>query len=198
MALLATSASASSLVLNGGFTTGDFTNWNNTDRWVVTAFPPNPGTPPSGTIYAASTGCSGAACNDPVVGAYISQTLATVASQSYTLTFFYDAGGTNADADSNTTELDALWNGSLVSGGQIIDAAPGTWAEYTFTGLIASGSSTVLEFTGRQDPEYLFLTDVSVTADSSTAPEPASLTLIGGGLLSLWTMGTLLRRRRKA
>ena len=49
-------------------------------------------------------------------GAFISQTLATVASQTYTLTFFYDAG---AGSGVGTTELDVLWNGSIVSGGQI-------------------------------------------------------------------------------
>ena len=196
VALLATSASASSLVLNGGFTTGDFTNWNN-QAWGVDTFPADPGTPPSGTTFAAQTGCVGAACNDPVNGAFISQTLATVASQAYTLTFFYDAGGAG-NPDDFITELDVLWNGSLVTGGQIIDAASNTWAEYTFTGLIASGSSTVLEFTGRQDPADIYLTDISVTAADSTAPEPASLTLIGGGLLGMGTIGTMRRRRRQA
>ena len=193
MALLATSASASNLVLNGGFTTGDFTNWS-FGSWGVGTFPADPGTPPSGTTFAASTGCVGAPCNDPVSGAFISQTLATVASQAYTLTFFYDAGSNSGAEEDGTTELDVLWNGSLVSGGQIIDATANTWEQYTFTGLTASGSSTVLEFTGRQDPATLYLTDISVTA-SSTTPEPASLTLIGGGLLCM--IGAILRRQRK-
>jgi len=69
--------------------------------------------------------------------------------------------------------------------------------EYTFTGLTASTTSTVLEFTGREDPAYLQLTDISVTADASpTVPEPAPLTLIGGGLLGM--ICTALRAGRKA
>jgi hypothetical protein len=168
----------------------------------------NPGAP-SDTSYAAENGCVGASCNDPVNGSWITQSLATEVSQTYTLTFFFDpgasseddgGGGIDAIADASvitTTELDVLWDGSLVTGGQIVNATSSTWEEYTFTGLTASTTSTVLEFTGREDPDYLQLTDISVTADASpTVPEPASLTLIGGGLLGM--ICTVLRRRRKA
>jgi hypothetical protein len=212
MALWAASASAGGidLVANGGFTTGDFTGWTSSsdENWYVNGIDTNPGAP-SDTGYAAYNGCTGASCNDPVSGDWISQPLATGASQTYTLTFFFDpgasseddgGGGIDAIADASvitTTELDVLWDGSLVTGGQIVNATSSTWEEYTFTGLTASTTSTVLEFTGREDPDYLQLTDISVTADASpTVPEPASLTLIGGGLLGM--ICTVLRRRRKA
>jgi hypothetical protein len=212
MALWAASASAGGidLVANGGFTTGDFTGWTSSsdENWYVNGIDTNPGAP-SDTSYAAENGCVGASCNDPVNGSWITQSLATEVSQTYTLTFFYDpgasseddgGGGADAIADASvitTTELDVLWDGSLVTGGQIVNATSSTWEEYTFTGLTASTTSTVLEFTGREDPDYLQLTDISVTADASpTVPEPASLTLIGGGLLGM--ICTVLRRRRKA
>jgi hypothetical protein len=212
MALWAASASAGGidLVANGGFTTGDFTGWTSSsdENWYVNGIDTNPGAP-SDTSYAAENGCVGASCNDPVNGSWITQSLATEVSQTYTLTFFYDPGPLNEDeggggidaiADASvitTTELDVLWDGSLVTGGQIVNATSSTWEEYTFTGLTASTTSTVLEFTGREDPDYLQLTDISVTADASpTVPEPASLTLIGGGLLGM--ICTVLRRRRKA
>ena len=212
MALWAASASAGGidLVANGGFTTGDFTGWTSSsdENWYVNGIDTNPGAP-SDTSYAAENGCVGASCNDPVNGSWITQSLATEVSQTYTLTFFYDpgplneddgGGGADAIADASvitTTELDVLWDGSLVTGGQIVNATSSTWEEYTFTGLTASTTSTVLEFTGREDPAYLQLTDISVTADASpTVPEPASLTLIGGGLLGM--ICTVLRRRRKA
>jgi hypothetical protein len=212
MALWAASASAGGidLVANGGFTTGDFTGWTSSsdENWYVNGIDTNPGAP-SDTSYAAENGCVGASCNDPVNGSWITQSLATEVSQTYTLTFFFDpgasseddgGGGIDAIADASvitTTELDVLWDGSLVTGGQIVNATSSTWEEYTFTGLTASTTSTVLEFTGREDPDYLQLTDISVTADASpTVPEPASLTLIGGGLLGM--ICTVLRRRRKA
>jgi len=189
LALLAMSASAGNLVLNGAFTTGDFTDWTNSE-WGVGGFPSDPGTLPTDTTFAADTGCVGAPCNDPITGADISQTIGTDTSATYTLSFLYDAG---SESGPGTTELDALWDGSIVPGGQIIDATSDTWAEYTFTGLAASTASTVLEFTGRQDPAGLYLTDISVTSETSTTPEPGSLPLIVVGLMGI--VAGILRRR---
>jgi hypothetical protein len=192
MALLATSATASNLVLNGGFTTGDFTDWNNTQAaWFIGGVPADPGAP-TDTVFAAGTACAVAACNDPVTGAWISQTLATVAGQPYTLEFFYDPGGSGGGTDDLTTELDVLWDGSPVTGGQIVNAPFNQWTEYRFDNLIASGSSTILEFTGRQDPGELALTDISVTV-----PEPAPWLPIGAGL-GMGALGLVRRRRRQA
>src|SRR5208283_5251731 len=90
--LLATSATASDLVQNGGFTTGDFTDWNNNNTsWFIGGDFSDPGAP-TDTVYAAGTACRVTLCNDPTTGAFISQTLVTVTSQSYDLTFYYDAG----------------------------------------------------------------------------------------------------------
>jgi hypothetical protein len=204
MALLASSAGASSIALNGGFSTGDFTDWSTSTctgdgctAWAVVnliTLPGGPGQPLSGDSYAARTGCTGAACSSATSGDTLSQTLATTALQTYTLTFYYDAGQHSDTTPGHTTELDVLWNGSLVTNGQLIDEPAETWQEYSFT-VTAAGPSTALEFTGRDDPDYIYITDISVTplVDPS-APEPASMALIGGGLLGM--AGIVLRRRR--
>lgn len=191
MALLAGSAAAQNLVHNGSFATGDFTNWTThtcgagcgAQGWSVqTSIPADPGTPPPGATAAALTACVGAPCNDPVSGDTITQTLTTVAGQTYTLSFYYDGG---SNSSTGTTELQVLWNGTAVSGGTIVNATTNTWKQYTFT-VTATGASTVLEFSGRQDPAVLYLTGISVTAGGPIAtPIPGTLLLMIAGLAGL-------------
>jgi hypothetical protein len=205
LVLLATCAAASSIVQNGGFTSG-FLDWTvdtcsvgcSYPGWsVVTGSNPPSG---SGTTDAASTGCTFSGCSNPTTGDTISQTLTTVAGQAYTLTFYYDPGSHAGGVEGMTTDLDVYWSGTSVD--TITGAAVGTWNEYTVTGLTASSVSTALEFTGQAAESYLYLTDISVTPDADPpadppVPEPASLTLFGGGLLAFGVIG-ILRRQRKA
>jgi hypothetical protein len=201
--LLAASASAGNIVLNGNFLTGDLTDWTSntcatcTDAgWAVGGF--NFGDPgaPTDTTNSAATGCEGVGCNDAVSGDWISQVLTTDPTMTYTLTFLLDPN-TNDTGGSQTTELDVIWNGTLLT--QIIDAPVDTWTPESFSGLVATSTSTALEFTGRDDPFILAIDDVAVNATGggggSAVPEPVSLVLIGGGLLGI---GTMLRRRRSA
>jgi len=191
MALLATSAAASNIVLNGAFTSGDFTDWIthtcstcSGPGWDVGSFPANPGTPPTDTTFAATEECGHGPCNNPVTGDWIAQDLPTVAGETYTLTFLFDPGRRTPN------ELEVLWGGSVVTDGKIINAPGSTWDEYTFT-LTAPSSSTELQFTGRDNRSKLYLTDIAVNL---AIPEPPSLLLMGIGLLG---MGTILLRRRK-
>lgn len=198
----AVSLAGPSIVQNGSFATGDFTGWTThtcgtcgAAGWRVSTYPSDPGTPPPGATAAAITLCVGAGCNDPATGDDLSQTLTTVAGQVYTLSFYYDAG--EDSGVEGTTELEALWNGSAVTGGTIVNATASTWRFYSFT-VTATGTSTVLEFTGRQDPAALYLTDISVTPGASsvpTTPAPNTLVLLIAGLamVSAWSMRDRLR-----
>jgi hypothetical protein len=199
-ALLARSG-PSNLVQNGSFSTDDFTSWTTHNctvgcafgSWMVTAsLPSDPGTHPPGGSEAATTGCnSGAtpACNDPVSGTTFSQTLTTAPGQTYTLGFYFDGGGSAA---TGPAELEVLWNGSPVPGGTIVNPASSTWTIYTFT-VTATGSSTVLEFTGKQNPGQLYVTGISVTATSGppATPIPGTLLLaiVGVAGLALYRFG---------
>ena len=205
--LLAVSATAGELVVNGGFTTGDLSGWTAGTyfQWAVnTPLPSDPGAP-SVTDFSASTGCfGGPICNDPVSGSSISQILTTEPSDTYTLSFYYDAGwvgdGALALMGDQYTELDVFWDNLAVPLAQIVNAQANRWNEYTFTGLTTSGSSALLEFTGRQDPSALHLTGISVMDRASLneqaeTPEPVSSALVGAGLLGVGLIGTILRRR---
>ena len=41
-------------------------------------------------------------------------------------------------------------------------AGPSEWTQFTFKDLVATGNSTVLSFSGRNDPTYFLLDDISV------------------------------------
>jgi hypothetical protein len=204
--LLAASATAQNIVQNPAFSTGNFADWNthtcssgcSDQGWeVATPLPTGQsGTIPPGASAAAINLCVGVPCNDPVNGDWISQTLTTVPGQTYTLSFYYDGG---EDSSTGTTELETLWNGVAVTGGTIINAPSNTWRQYSFT-VVATGTSTVLEFTGRQDPATLYLTDISVTSGTGTPTTPApttSLLIVTGlvGLALYQFRGKLLPRR---
>jgi len=174
MALLMSAAalSAGSVVANGGFETGDFTGWSLSGNTSFTGVAPG---------YFAHSGEYGAFLGAVGSNSYLSQTVSTVEGVSYTLDYWLEnqSGTPNAFA--------AYWNGQEIA--SMNNAGGFDYTEYTFSGLVGTGSDTLM-FAVRQDPAYYGLDDVSL---SSSIPEPATLGLIGVALIGLGVLRKKIR-----
>lgn len=119
------------------------------------------------SAYFGSTAASG--------GSSISQTLNTVANQSYLLTF--DLANSNAGLPPSNAFRASVGGGSPVFSVTNLAAQDYVHEQIAF---VASSASTVLFFSGYNDQDYLQLDNVAVTA----VPEPVSVSLLIVGSLA--------------
>ncbi len=154
-----------SIVTNGGFETGNFTGWTLTlttngigalvDNGTKTGIKPH-----SGTYFAA--------LGQQYARGYVSQTLPTIANQSYLLSLWFNSPNVTAlsqaeqaGVTSNTpNKFIVYWNSTILFGGTNMLPTSG-WTNLQFI-VTAASSNTVLQFSDRDDPWYLGLDDVNV------------------------------------
>ncbi|SPE51429.1 putative Tripeptidyl-peptidase I [Verrucomicrobia bacterium] len=157
------------LVENGGFETGDFSFWTETGNFGDCIVSTSPLYAHSG-VYGASMGPSG-------VQSYLSQTLATTTGQAYILSCWLDSPD-----GQGPNEFSAAWNGSTLFDQTDIGAIG--WTNLQFL-VVATSSSTVIQFGFRDDPSYLGFDDVSVTAVAPPAFQ--SVSRAGNAFLFSWS-----------
>lgn len=141
--------------------------------WISSGHPWGVDTASSHTgLQSAGTGCAGTGCiaadPDPL-GAWLYQDLATTAGTSYNLSFWIGLRGTKGGTVPN--EMKVLWNGVEVFD---IQNLTNTMFQQYSVGVVAQGSTTRLEFLGRNDPNVIDLDDVSVDAGAGIIHQPPS------------------------
>jgi hypothetical protein len=86
----------------------------------------------------------------------VTQTLNTAAGRSYTFSFWYYRDGRTP------SDLHVFWNGVDVY--DEVNSAAHDFVQHTFT-VMATGTSTQIQFAARNDPGFDYLDDVSVIAN---------------------------------
>jgi hypothetical protein len=215
LAALLTPAKAQNIVLNPGFEAGpaaDSPPFSAPD-WTPTAAS-------TGSYFYVADLNPNTGANEVNFGGaggeldYISQTLATVVGTTYDISFFLSVNNVEGEAGEQMPSNEFVGNiggtvGSTANGttmggatnyitggttiADVVNSADTPYTEYTAS-FTAEDTSTNLNFGGLNGPNFDFLDDISVVAQSNVAvPEPSQY-----GLLVLTAIGLMVWRRVNA
>jgi len=170
---LSSQSATASLIINGGFETGDFTGW------TYTAGDPSAGEPYSGVDgLLPHSGNYSAYLGDVNTPGTLSQIITTNV-QSYELSMYLYSDGLTPN------QFKVQWNGITLY--EVTDLPPQDWVRLSFS-VLGTGKDT-LTFSERNDKGYLNLDDVSLTV-----PEPSTYILLS---IALGVVGYARKKMNK-
>ena len=186
-------ADAQEAVVNGGFEAG-------LGSWTFNGW--GPGGSGFTGVDSAATGCGGVGCLTVGGPGEIYQDVVTVPGRTYTFSFWYRTGAVNPPL-----ELQALIsNGVPVSGGPgvcngncVFQTQTGSllWLQVT-QNYVATSALTRITFLGRDDPNILFVDDVSLAAVAPVfaVPTMSEWAMILFALILAGGTAVMIQRRR--
>jgi subtilase family serine protease len=176
---------------NGGFETGDFTNWlfiGNTNQNITLAADDgdvagsnalDPNVPDELFVHSGLYGGYFGQSNGVSSDAILSQTVATQPGQRYLVSFWLTCVARNGTNTPNN--FTAKWNNSNLFSKTNLN--PFGWTNMTYI-VNATGTSTALSFAFLQNPGAFGLDDVTV--ETVPAPVVRSVTMSGGNVTLTW------------
>ena len=138
-----------SIVANGGFETGDFSGWtlNATSTLVDTR---------TGLIH---SGKYGADLGQSSGLGYLSQTLPTIAGQTYQLSLWLVNPKNSTSTNATPNEFQVQWEGATIYDG--VNLPFMAWTNLQFT-VTATSAGSLLQFGFQDEPYYLGLDDITL------------------------------------